>query len=415
MTDKNTAGIDLDSLTCYGLISDVHGEYISARDDGAYVKKDAVRELLARRAEPSVAADERALAVAQEAAYPYPGECAHTSVKMRHTDQSLAFRAGWQARAALASPAVPEGYKLVPIEPTPDMEQAGANELADECATPIWAHNCYCAMLRASPAVSQKDGAAVEGRDWIEDASHENGNYQCLCSTCGNTFIGHKRRVTCKACAATTASAIESIADELEAEASNYEGDFADTVKGCAEALHKLASPAAITASASIGDDPKFRDLAVAWASKKHAVIKHGHQEAWDALIGYLDSRAQAPRREAAQSGALIVSTSVNDDAVYVVVSAKQGDSTTVLYNRRHALNSDSIGTAPLAALARAPLPGQEPAMGAGVTISPHGITFPDGSVITREGGVTGPLAQVIAGLIQRAFAPQPNDNPPKD
>jgi hypothetical protein len=34
---------------------------------------------------------------------------------------------------------------------------------------------------------------------------------------------------------------IDAIADELEAEAMNYEGDFADTVKGCAEALRHLA------------------------------------------------------------------------------------------------------------------------------------------------------------------------------
>lgn len=36
---------------------------------------------------------------------------------------------------------------------------------------------------------------------------------------------------------------IEEIADELEAEALNYEGDFADTVKGCVEALRELAAP----------------------------------------------------------------------------------------------------------------------------------------------------------------------------
>jgi hypothetical protein len=40
-------------------------------------------------------------------------------------------------------------------------------------------------------------------------------------------------------------SNIEGIADELEAEAMNYEGDFADTVKGCVEALRELAPQAA--------------------------------------------------------------------------------------------------------------------------------------------------------------------------
>lgn len=42
--------------------------------------------------------------------------------------------------------------------------------------------------------------------------------------------------------AVQVARKIESIADELELEASNYEGDFADTVNGCVEALRKLAT-----------------------------------------------------------------------------------------------------------------------------------------------------------------------------
>ena len=39
------------------------------------------------------------------------------------------------------------------------------------------------------------------GRDWPEDAADEdNGRYQNTCRLCGNMFIGHKRRVTCKLC-----------------------------------------------------------------------------------------------------------------------------------------------------------------------------------------------------------------------
>lgn len=38
-------------------------------------------------------------------------------------------------------------------------------------------------------------------RDWTEDSPHENGNYQCQCVTCKQSFIGHKRRVQCKLCA----------------------------------------------------------------------------------------------------------------------------------------------------------------------------------------------------------------------
>ncbi len=37
-------------------------------------------------------------------------------------------------------------------------------------------------------------------RDWTEDFSHENGNYNCRCFSCERTFIGHKRRVQCKVC-----------------------------------------------------------------------------------------------------------------------------------------------------------------------------------------------------------------------
>ena len=37
--------------------------------------------------------------------------------------------------------------------------------------------------------------------DWPDDFPHENGNYNCKCSTCQRWFIGHKRRVTCRECA----------------------------------------------------------------------------------------------------------------------------------------------------------------------------------------------------------------------
>jgi ribosomal protein S27AE len=37
-------------------------------------------------------------------------------------------------------------------------------------------------------------------RDWHMDSSHENGNYHSTCGTCGNLFLGHKRRLYCKKC-----------------------------------------------------------------------------------------------------------------------------------------------------------------------------------------------------------------------
>lgn len=48
----------------------------------------------------------------------------------------------------------------------------------------------------------QTDGLFPPARacDWTEDAAHENGRYWCTCSTCGQRFVGHKRRVVCRTC-----------------------------------------------------------------------------------------------------------------------------------------------------------------------------------------------------------------------
>lgn len=37
--------------------------------------------------------------------------------------------------------------------------------------------------------------------DWLNDTTHENGNYANRCTVCGEIFNGHKRRVVCKWCA----------------------------------------------------------------------------------------------------------------------------------------------------------------------------------------------------------------------
>jgi len=46
---------------------------------------------------------------------------------------------------------------------------------------------------------------ARDNRDYPEDAQSENGNYYCVCVTCGTTFVGHKRRTQCKVCASKLA------------------------------------------------------------------------------------------------------------------------------------------------------------------------------------------------------------------
>lgn len=40
----------------------------------------------------------------------------------------------------------------------------------------------------------------LPNRDWQEDFSHENGNYQNRCVYCEHGFLGHKRRMICKRC-----------------------------------------------------------------------------------------------------------------------------------------------------------------------------------------------------------------------
>lgn len=60
-------------------------------------------------------------------------------------------------------------------------------------------------MMKTSPSpVPSRDNP----RNWPEDFAHENGEYFCTCGSCGNTFIGHKRRGTCKICASASKSVL---------------------------------------------------------------------------------------------------------------------------------------------------------------------------------------------------------------
>lgn len=47
--------------------------------------------------------------------------------------------------------------------------------------------------------------SADSTRDWTEDFSHENGQYQRTCKSCGELFIGHKRRLVCRKCVSVSA------------------------------------------------------------------------------------------------------------------------------------------------------------------------------------------------------------------
>lgn len=58
--------------------------------------------------------------------------------------------------------------------------------------------------------------ASPAARNWTEDAGHENGNYECRCVECEQPFIGHKRRVLCKACSNLLSPAVPQAAPQLD-------------------------------------------------------------------------------------------------------------------------------------------------------------------------------------------------------
>lgn len=56
-------------------------------------------------------------------------------------------------------------------------------------------------------------------RDWTEDFADENGNYECRCTDCEETFFGYKRRIVCKVCATSnigTDTAVETTTEQKE-------------------------------------------------------------------------------------------------------------------------------------------------------------------------------------------------------
>src|SRR5260370_15064345 len=62
------------------------------------------------------------------------------------------------------------------------------------------------AALAASPAQPIRFVDRDKAGDWTEDSLHENGRYQNTCVSCGASFQGHKRRVSCRLCGAKSRS-----------------------------------------------------------------------------------------------------------------------------------------------------------------------------------------------------------------
>ncbi len=99
--------------------------------------------------------------------------------------------------------------------------------------------NKMAEALNDTPLMSRKREA--KDRSWIEDQQHENGNYECWCSSCNRVFFGHKRRVTCKLCVhpaerlsmATVAVSIKLLLSLLE-QSRGYVADGAHDQSGTA-------------------------------------------------------------------------------------------------------------------------------------------------------------------------------------
>lgn len=86
------------------------------------------------------------------------------------------------------APAVPQGWKLVPVEPTPEMKAAGINievysEVSDSIGALTWAEvdAIYRAMLAATPAAPSQEPAVPQGwTDADSDAARLALELECL-------------------------------------------------------------------------------------------------------------------------------------------------------------------------------------------------------------------------------------------
>ena len=117
-----------------------------------------------------------------------------------------------EAHAALAAPVVtPDEWLTKTAQLVDDLEYASmdvGHELSDvaDRRNLINKRKELFAHLRVRPAVPEgykllKD-TTFEDRSWPDDFIGENGSYYNGCHRCLRQFLGHKRRVTCRSCAA---------------------------------------------------------------------------------------------------------------------------------------------------------------------------------------------------------------------
>jgi hypothetical protein len=184
----------------------VYPEHILARGVGpeqAFIGLAIKRGHLALPAvQPDAAAiREAALVTALDAAFPIVRK-AYVAAKMdavnaSPSDPTALRREAWIRECDAALELVVSALALidntgkevmppVPVTNTPNEPDIGPGDQA---------------VAGAAPRTDAELLSMQNRADWTEDFAHENGNYMCLCATCGKRFCGHKRRVTCRVCA----------------------------------------------------------------------------------------------------------------------------------------------------------------------------------------------------------------------
>lgn len=276
MNQTATAGINLSSLTRYDYVPGEAGRMIIGQDDnGSYLLRADVEALLARRAEPSVAADERELF-------------------------ELAAKYGRKDKFDFRIPGTSKSHKV-------------------ECVVMEASDVARFAAALASPAVSQKDGAAVASlgdllmpkaqREAIlaktaattASASDACAAMRALCSNCGGTGSVHRAdgeymgECDCKASSWSRAPAPSRDADDLRAAAAAVVARW-DSVLwrqevGTNELINRLR---AALARAQQGDADKLAE-AIHAAAVKAGIIKPGTVVTGPQLLMLCDDLARAP------------------------------------------------------------------------------------------------------------------------
>ena len=313
MNQSTNAGIDLDKLLYIGdQMANVM--FNLAQHAGDPLTGDTVAIMdnlrkewdLARRAEPSVT-EAPSDGLIYEAVSRRSDPEGHAAA-MAQIDEVL-------ARAALASPAV--------TEQADEQNASFAHCLNRTAFISDLTYRMYLAEIeghtkQAAPAVSQKDGAAVEVQNDVWGVLHKPS---------GKWVKDHNGVVLLSKQKAENIC----VNDEYEARLLRVE-------------IHAV-DPAATTASASI-DTAEFRKLSYAYAEALFKGTVPQTSVAWGALVEHIDSRATAPSRDAALRAISILRVAIIEAAI----KPQWAES---IAKRALDATEDFAG----AALARAPLP----------------------------------------------------------